>query len=222
MNYRVSYPGQVTHVASSPATFCPTRARKTNTQWRGGKKALSDSVTVVSSRAGVLLLSLVGAPGIYDSLDKLALLEQLVGESTTHSRFLSSTQQKDELVQPYVTDEDAFSWVFLLSVGLDVSGSRRHGQNHGRANLHLNVKEVVPDVSEIHILWGKKKTSVLALAYWMKRSVGTRLDFWDWYLRCLWCAMMTLAVSLPEVWYPSLGTLQTQIRSGLFQRYQHK
>lgn len=109
MNYRVSYPGQVTHVASSPATFCPTRARKTNTQSRVGKKAPSDRVTVVFSRAGVLLLSLVGAPGIYDSLDKLALLEQLVGESTTNSIFLSSTQQKDEFFQPYVTDEDAFS-----------------------------------------------------------------------------------------------------------------
>lgn len=222
MNYRVSYPGQVTHVASSPATFCPTRARKTNTQSRVGKKAPSERVTVVSSRAGVLLLSLVGAPGLYDSLDKLALLEQLVGESRTNSIFLSSTQQKDEFFRPYMTDEDAFSWVFLLSFWLDVSGSRRHGQNHGRANLHLNVKEVVPDVSEIHILWEKKKKSVWALAYWMKRSVGTRLYFWDWYLRWLWCVMMSSAVSLPEVCYPSLGPLQTQIRSGSFQRYQHK
>lgn len=47
--------------------------------------------------------------------------------------------------------------MFLLSVWLDVSWSRRHSQNHGCANLHLNVKEVVPDVSEIHILRKKNK-----------------------------------------------------------------
>lgn len=47
--------------------------------------------------------------------------------------------------------------MFLLVVRLDVSGSGRHSQNHGCANLHLNVKEVVPDVSKIHILAKKAK-----------------------------------------------------------------
>lgn len=59
--------------------------------------------------------------------------------------------------EAYVSDEDAFSRVFLLAVCLDVSGSGRHSQDHGRANLHLNVKEVVPDVSKIHILAKKAK-----------------------------------------------------------------
>lgn len=49
-------------------------------------------------------------------------------------------------------DEDALSCMFLLCVLLGVAGGGRHGQDHGRADLHLNVEEVVPDVLEIHIL----------------------------------------------------------------------
>lgn len=156
MNYRVSYSGQVAHVASSPTTFRPTGAHKTNIQSRVGKRVYSQTVTVIFSRAGILLFSLIGAPGVYDSLYKLALLKQLVKETGTNSIFLSSGTAKGSVFRSYMTDEDAFSWMFLLSVRLDVSGSRRHSQNHGCANLHLNVKEVVPDVSEIHIL--RKKT----------------------------------------------------------------
>jgi len=50
-------------------------------------------------------------------------------------------------------DEDALPRGVLLRVGLDFSGGGGHGQNHGCADLHLNVEEVVPDVFEIHILW---------------------------------------------------------------------
>lgn len=54
-------------------------------------------------------------------------------------------------------DEDALPGVFLLCVQLDVSGGRGHSQNHGCADLNLNVEEVVPDVFEIHILGRKTK-----------------------------------------------------------------
>lgn len=162
MNYRVSYPGQVTHVASPPTTFRPIREHRTNIRSRAGKGA-----TATQWLSGILLFSLVGAPGVYDSLYKLALLKQLVGETATNLPFLSSSTAKGLVFWSYMADEDAFSWMFLLGVWLDVSGSRRHSQNHGCADLHLNVKEVVPDVSEIHILRGKNKK---------KRHIGKLTD----------------------------------------------
>lgn len=55
-----------------------------------------------------------------------------------------------------MTDEDALPRMLLLGVRLDVGGGGGHSQNHGCADLHLNVKEVVPDVSEIHVLRAKK------------------------------------------------------------------
>lgn len=52
-------------------------------------------------------------------------------------------------------DEEAFPGVVLLCFGLAVraeSGGWRHGQDHGRADLYLDMEEVVPDVLEIHVL----------------------------------------------------------------------
>lgn len=58
MNYRVSYPGQVAHVAPSPTTFCPTGAHKTNIQSRVGKRVYSQTVTVSAEQESYCSLSL--------------------------------------------------------------------------------------------------------------------------------------------------------------------
>lgn len=70
-------------------------------------------------------------------------------------------------------DEDALPGVFLLCVQLDVSGGRGHSQNHGCADLNLNVEEVVPDVFEIHIL-GRKQNKIGSLRNCLDRP-DTRL-----------------------------------------------
>lgn len=49
-------------------------------------------------------------------------------------------------------DKDAFPGMILLCVWLAVSWGRGHGQDHGCADLHLDMEEVVPDVFEIHVL----------------------------------------------------------------------
>lgn len=54
-------------------------------------------------------------------------------------------------------DKDALPCMFLLRVWLNVNGGRGHSQNHGCADLHLDVEEVVPDVFEIHILYKTRR-----------------------------------------------------------------
>ena len=85
MNYRVGYSGEVTHVASSPTTFCPkTHTHKhTNTIIRTFPYELLLFTPWQSNLwSHYLLFLLIGAPGFYDSLYKLALLKQLVEENT--------------------------------------------------------------------------------------------------------------------------------------------
>lgn len=65
---------------------------------------------------------------------------------------------KKLVVFSYMFDEDALPHLFLFCVCLVLSRGRRHSQNHGCADLHLNVEKVVPDVFEIHVLWNRVKT----------------------------------------------------------------
>lgn len=51
-----------------------------------------------------------------------------------------------------MADEEAFSSMFLLCVWQAASLGGRQSQNQGCAYLHLNVKEIVPYVFEVHIL----------------------------------------------------------------------
>lgn len=99
MNDRVGYSGEVAHIASSATTFRPKthqyiitdhRSPNYSEAWPAARQRSKGLIMVLSlrvidediwKRAKHSLFLLVGAPGLHDSLYKLALLKQLAEEN---------------------------------------------------------------------------------------------------------------------------------------------